>query len=113
MTAHFDTGREDERLAHVREAEEEDLARILAEKYRYKYTDLTIVPINVDALRLIPEKEAKEAEVVAFDKSGHHLSLAIHSPQNLHLKKIESALESQGYILERFLVSKEKCHHGS
>lgn len=107
MTAHFDTGREDERLLHVRETEEEDLARILAEKYRYKYTDLTIVPINVDALRLIPEKESKEAEVLAFAKSGHHLSVAIHNPQNLHLKGVEGALESQGYILDRFLISRK------
>ncbi len=105
MTVHFDDQAQSEQLAHLREKEEEDLARILAEKYRYTYTDLTIMPINVDALRLLPEADAHAAEVVLFDKSGRHLSVAIHNPQNKNWPAIEQALEAQGFILERFLVS--------
>ncbi len=107
MTVLFDTQGQDDRLEQLREAEEEDLARILAEKYRYTYNDLTIMPINVDALRLIPEAESRAAEVVLFAKSGHHVSAAIHNPQNPNLPAIESALEAQGFILERFLVSRK------
>jgi len=107
MTAPFNTNREDDKLAHIREAEEEDLARILAEKYRYKYTDLTIVPVNMDAVRLLPEQESRDAEAIVFDKSGHHLSLGVHSPQNQILKNVESALEAQGFILDRFLISRK------
>lgn len=107
MTAPFNTEREDDKLSHIREAEEEDLARILAEKYRYKYTDLSIVPVNMDALRLLPDQESRDAEAVVFDKSGHHLSLGIHSPENQILKNIESALAAQGFILERFLISRK------
>jgi type II secretory ATPase GspE/PulE/Tfp pilus assembly ATPase PilB-like protein len=107
MTAPFNTDRENDKLSQIREAEEEDLARILAEKYRYKYTDLSIVPVNMDAMRLLPEKESRDSEAVIFDKNGHHLSLGIHSPQNQILSNIESALQSQGYILERFLVSRK------
>ena len=105
MPAHFDTDAEDAKLASLREQEEEDLARVLSEKYGLTYTDLTIMPLNVDALRLIPEKEAREAEVVAFEKTGKHLSIALRNPSNIALTQIEHALESQGFILSRFLVS--------
>jgi type II secretory ATPase GspE/PulE/Tfp pilus assembly ATPase PilB-like protein len=107
MPGHFDTDAEDAKLASVRAQEEEDLARVLSEKYGFTYTDLSIMPINVDALRLIPEKEAREAEVVVFEKTGKHLSVALRNPSNVALAQIEHALESQGYILSRFLVSKK------
>lgn len=107
MPAHFDTDAEDAKLASVREQEEEDLARVLSEKYGYAYTDLTIMPLNVDALRIIPEKEAREAEVVAFEKTGKHLSIAMRNPNSIPLAQIEHALESQGFILTRYLVSRK------
>lgn len=107
MTARFDTAEEDRKLAAVHEQEEEDLARLLSEKYGIGYTDLTVVPLNVDALRLIPEKEARQAEVVAFEKTGKHLSIAFRNPNTALLKDIEHALENNGYLLTRFLVSKK------
>lgn len=107
MPAHFDTDAENAKLESVRAQEEEDLARVLSEKYGFAYTDLTIMPINVDALRLIPEKEAREAEVVAFDKSGKHLSIALRNPNSVPYAQIEHALEANGYILNRFLVSRK------
>lgn len=107
MPAHFDTDAENAKLAHVREREEEDLSRVLSEKYGVAYTDLTIMPINVDALRLIPEKEARESEAVAFEKNGKHLSLALRNPGNVSLAQIEHALAAQGFIVTRFLVSQK------
>ncbi len=107
MAAHFDTDAENAKLAAVHEQEEEDLARLLSERYGIGYTDLTVIPINVDALRLVPEKEAREAETVAFEKTGKHVSIAFRNPNVSLLKDIEHALESQGFILTRFLVSKK------
>lgn len=107
MPAHFDTDAENAKLLSLHEQEEEDLAQLLSQKYGLNYTDLTVVPINVDALRLIPEKEAREAEVVAFEKTGKHLSIAFRNPNTSLLRDIEHALESQGFILTRFLVSKK------
>ncbi|MES2668455.1 MAG: GspE/PulE family protein [Patescibacteria group bacterium] len=105
MPAHFDTDAENAKLASLRASEEEDLARVLSEKYGFTYTDLTIVPINVDALRLIPEKEARAAEMVAFEKTGKHLSVALRNPNSAEAAQVEHALEANGFILSRFLVS--------
>ncbi len=105
MSSKFNSEAEDAKLASVRASEEEDLARVLAEKYNLPYTDLGIIPINMDAVRLIPEKDAHEAGAVAFDKNGKHISLAVRSPQNDALTRVTHELETQGYILEMYLMS--------
>lgn len=107
MPLPFNTNAEDQKLASIREREEEDLARILSEKYNLPYNDLTITPINMDALRLLPLARAQETETVIFDKNGKHLSLAMKSPQNTALPLLEKELTEQGYILNKFLVSQK------
>ncbi len=107
MPVEFDREREDEKLAHVRAEEEEDLTRILSEKYGLSYTDLSLVPINMDALRVIPEADARAAQAVAFDKNGKHLSVAIHEVSNDAYVRLEEALSAQGYTVEKFLSSNQ------
>lgn len=107
MHADFDRELEKEKLAHARAEEEEDLVRILSERHGIQYTDLSFVPINVDALRIIPEADARAAQVAAFDKSGKHLSLAVREPDNDALARLVAKLESEGYILQKFLVSEQ------
>ena len=101
----FDTGAEDAKLAHARAEEEEDLVRILSEKYGIPYTDLSFVPVNVDALRVIPEADARAAEAVAFDKNGKHLSVALREPSNDSYISLKQRLTDEGYLVEEFLVS--------
>ncbi len=106
MPAHFDTNAEDEKLASIHQKEEEDLTEILSQKHGISYADLSGIPINMDALRIIPEAQAKEAEAIAFDKSGKHVSLALHNPGNLAYTKLLAELNGQGLIVEQYLVSK-------
>lgn len=111
MPAHFDTDAEDAKLKALREKEEEDLARILSEKYGLTYTDLSVTPVNVDALRLVPEEDARRAEVVAFDHSGKKLLVALANPQNPALQEILGHLEAREYQLEKYLVSPLSLEH--
>src|SRR3989344_9462443 len=78
----FDTTKEETELAAIREREEEDVARILSEKYGMAYTDLALKAINTDALRVVPEEKARAAEAVAFDEAGEDPSLGLHPPHN-------------------------------
>ena len=105
MPAHFDTDAENAKLKSLHEQEQEDLARILSEKYEIPYTDLSVIPVNADALRVIPEAEAKEAQAVAFDKNGKHLSVALRSTEMDATRALLKRLEKEGYIVEKFLVS--------
>lgn len=112
MPAQFDTNAEDEKLRFIREEEEEDLTRILSEKYGITYTDLSIMPINGDALRIIPEQEATAAGVIPFDKNGKHLSLALRNPQNPEFPALLKKLEQAGYTVMQFLISERSFARG-
>lgn len=103
----FDEEKQEEKLALLRREEEEDLVRILSQKYRLPYLDLSQVSINTDALRLVPEERAKNAEAAAFQKIGKKLSLAIRTPNNPHLPELLSHLKERGYSAEQFMVSSQ------
>jgi len=107
MDLPFDTTHTDMELAAVRAREEEDLARILSEKYGMPYADLSLQAINTDALRLIPEATARVAEAAAFAKTAKELSLALHNPNNPALSKLSADLAGRGFTLRTFLVSKK------
>lgn len=107
MDLPFDVKKEQEKLAELREREEEDVARILSEKYGMTYVDLTLHDVQGDALRLIPEVKAKEAEVITFEKVAKVLSVGIHNPANPSLSKVLGDLESRDYTLKKFLISKK------
>lgn len=103
----FDNEAQDEKLSHMHEAEEEDLARILSDKYGLTYTDLTIATIQSDALRLIPEADAKKAEAVAFDKVAKHVSVALRNPNNPELPAVLKNLEDTGLTIQKFMISQK------
>jgi type II secretory ATPase GspE/PulE/Tfp pilus assembly ATPase PilB-like protein len=105
MVHDFDTKEQDAKLKAIREAEEEDLTRILSQKYGLTYTDFSVVPISAEALGLIAEEKARAGEVVAFEKAAKQVSVALRNPQNPVLPEILAALESRGFILKKFQIS--------
>ena len=107
MDLPFDPAKGDAKLAEVREREEEDVARILSEKYGMTYADLSLKEIDNEALRVIPEEQARLAEAAAFVKTAKALSLAVHNPNNPALAKLEEDLAERGFTLQKFLVSKK------
>ncbi len=111
MPAHFDTDAENAKLAALRAKEEEDLAQILSKRHGLAYADLSLTPVNMDALRLVPEAKAREAEMAVFDKASKKLSIALHNPQNPALATVLSELEGRGFTLEKHLVSAQSLKH--
>jgi type IV pilus assembly protein PilB len=105
--AQFDVKKESEELEAVREREEEDVARILSEKYGILYTDLSLVPVDTDALRVIPEEQARGAEAVAFARAGSHLSVAVHNPGHPALPALLATLEGRNFVVKQYLVSRK------
>ncbi|MFQ5540729.1 MAG: GspE/PulE family protein [Candidatus Paceibacteria bacterium] len=99
------------RLANLRAKEEEELARVLSQKYGVQYADLTRISINTEALRLVPEETARDAEVAAFDVVGKKLSLAVRSPKHHKLPAVNEMLERAGYETTLFMVSRASLEH--
>jgi len=92
--------KQEKRLEELRKREEEDVVRILATKYGLNFIDLKPVPINTDALRLIPEELAREAKIAAFDRIAKKIQIAVFSPKNDKAAIILNKLEADGYKLQ-------------
>lgn len=95
----------EQHLQELRRREEEELAELLSAKYGVSYRDLTRSSINSEALRLLPEAEAREAEAAGFDLVGKKLSLAVRSPNHPKVPAVVQKLEERGYVVQLFMVS--------
>ncbi|MCI0532690.1 hypothetical protein L0Y49_00550 [bacterium] len=82
-----------EEIEELRLKEEEDVTMMLADKYGIPYIDLTGIPINTDALQLIPEDIARGALLAAFKIVGQKLFVAAASPKNERAQAVVADLE--------------------
>ncbi len=101
----FDEEKQDVRLQELYKREAEQLSKILSVKYGLQYLDLSTVPVNTDALRLIPEEVSKKTQVAAFEKNGQKIKIAVVSPKNAETEELLKKLEEDGYKLTIFMVS--------
>ncbi len=101
----FQEDEQNKKLAESRNEEEESLARLLGERYGLKYLDLTLVPVNLDALRLIPEADAKRGLIVAFNLIAQRLDVGVMSPNNPATEQIVAGLVEQGYTVTQYIIS--------
>jgi hypothetical protein len=92
-------------MEEMREREAEDLASILAKKYSLPYLDLSRMTIDLDALKLVSEKDSKEARLVVFQKAGQKIQIAIQSPNPPKTREILKNLESRGFKVALYMVS--------
>lgn len=93
------------KLEALRRKEEEKVTQILSEKYGIPYTDLTIFPIEIDAIQVLSEDEAREGELAVIQKSGKNLKVAVRSPEKEKTKAVLSRLKKNGYKPSLILVS--------
>ena len=103
--AQFDEEKQNKRFLELREHEAEELAQVLAKKHGLPYLDLTSVTIDLDTLKLIPEADAREGKIAAFQSVGRKLSVALLNPDTLKAKAVLEDLKSKKFDAELFLVS--------
>ncbi len=105
MTIAFREDKQVKRLDELRAKEAEDLAKVLAQRYNLPYVDLSKLPINTDALRLVPEAEARAANLAAFKVSGKNLFVIFLSPNNPTAQKIIGELQDKNFKVTAYLGS--------
>lgn len=91
--------------------EEEALVEMLSDKYGLPYVDLSTTAPEPDALKLIKEDVAKEAQMVAFKMIGHKVYIAILTPNNKVAEDTISSLETRGMEIFLFLCSHTSLEH--
>lgn len=105
--ASFDDEKSEKKLEELRQKEEEELVEMLAQtKYGIPYINLLVISIENDALRIVPEQEARSYEVAGFKLIGKELHLAVHSPAKEGLQNIFSSIEEKGYHITLYMCSK-------
>jgi len=105
MTLVFDEDKSNRKITELLEKEEEELVELLSGKYNLEYVNLQLTPVNADALRLIPESEAREALVVSFALIDKRLKIAARNPQDEKTAKILDNLRAKGYAPELYITS--------
>jgi type II secretory ATPase GspE/PulE/Tfp pilus assembly ATPase PilB-like protein len=109
--AQFDDTRTQANLEELHHKEEERLIQALAPKYGYPYVNLHEASIDVDALKLVPEKDARLAELAVFAKGNGSVSIAIRNPQNVLLSGILEKFKKEKLIPALYLASLESLAH--
>lgn len=105
MTISFDDNKSNQRVADLRQQEEEDLAELLAQRYEVAYVDLSGISINTDALKIVPQEVAQKAKLAVFDMVGKKLKVGILSPKKEETLAVLQDLDNRGYSLTNFIVS--------
>lgn len=101
----FDEDKQNRRVEDLRKQEEETLAQTLSSKYGVPYADLTTTPLDIDALRIINEEEAKEANVAVFNEIDKVVSIGALAPNSPKTVEAIEKIKTKGYEPQVFMVS--------
>lgn len=101
----FEEEKQKKQFEELREREEEDLAKILSQRYGLPYADLSKMTIDLDYLKLVPEEISREAKLVVFQGVGKNLQMALQNPKLEVAEKVIEDLQNKGHKTQLFLVS--------
>lgn len=94
-----------ELLAKVQREEEENRAKLLAEKLGFPYLNLSFAPIEQDTLVMISRELSESAKAAIINKEAKALQFVAVNPDNQEVKSIIADLEKKGFIVKIFVVS--------
>ncbi len=111
MPAIFDDVKQNTQLSEIHKTEEEELVKLLSDKYNLPYIDLRGIAPEPDAMNFLHEEEARDAGVVPFKLVGQKLYLGTLSPGNPKLEELLRPIEDKGTELLLFLCSHASLEH--
>ena len=95
------------RVRQLKEQQEEKHVKMLSKKYGLGYVDMGTLPINTDALKLIPEERAKAARMAAFNLVERNIAIAISSPLIKGVSEEVEKLKAKKYNPQLFMTSRK------
>ncbi|MDP3013507.1 MAG: ATPase, T2SS/T4P/T4SS family, partial [Candidatus Subteraquimicrobiales bacterium] len=102
----FDEEKQNKQLDELHKQEEEELVAILAEsKYGLPYINLASLSIDNEALRAMPEKEARDMNIACFKLSGKNIMIAVRSPSEDLLNKLKEQMERRALVPIFYMAS--------
>lgn len=101
----FEEERTKKKFEELREKEAEDLAKVLSQKYAIPYLDLSRITIDLDSLKILQEKDARQGQMAVFQSVGKKLQIAVLNPELPRTKQILEELRAKKFEPQLFLVS--------
>ncbi len=92
-------------LAKIRRSGEERAAEQLARKLGYPYADLSKMPVSLDAVRVIPEADARDGKIAAIEVKEDKIAVVTVNPELPATKKALADLAAKKYAVKIFVVS--------
>jgi type II secretory ATPase GspE/PulE/Tfp pilus assembly ATPase PilB-like protein len=93
------------RVAKLRREGEERSAQRLAEKLNLPYADLSKMPVSLDAVRIVPEEDARNGKAAVIEVKSNDVALVAVNPELPATKKVIRDLEERKYAVKLFVVS--------
>ncbi len=100
-----------DKIEELRRREEEELVAILSQKYGLPNVNLTQIPVDAEALRLIAEEEARVSEIAPYSLRGKKLDVAIRSPNSELGQKAVEKLRGLGYSITLHMASSNSLEY--
>ena len=101
----FDESGQEKKLRQLRAGEERAQVIKLANQLGLPSIDLTQVPINTDALKIMSEKRSRDAHMVVFSKKGKSLGIAARSSRFEQTQKELELLKARGFSYNIYITT--------
>ncbi|HUC01402.1 MAG TPA: GspE/PulE family protein [Candidatus Paceibacterota bacterium] len=94
-----------DKIAKLHREGEERAAERLAEKLGLSYVDLSKTPVSLEAVKLLPENEARDAKVACIELRSDKVALAAINPELPATKKAVEELKKKSHEVKVVVVS--------
>ena len=95
----------EDQLLKIKHQAEEREAKKKAERAGLEYLDLSLTPVETDALKLVPEERARALQISPIRLKGRDLEIGVFNPENSELVKLFDELKAKSYQLKTYIVS--------
>lgn len=93
----FDEDKSKRKINELLKKEEEEVVQQLAQKHGIEYVDLSVIPVNTDALRLVDEHKAFEAKLAPFAIVDKKVKIAVRLPDDPKTLDTVATVKEKGY----------------
>lgn len=105
-------GKFTKKMSEIRIKEMESASEEVANSMGVSYINLFGFPISPDALALVPEKDAKQLDIVCFFYDGLHLRLGAIDPGSNEVQEYLAKLEAEHFVQGKiYLISENSLKY--
>ncbi|NMB92417.1 MAG: type II/IV secretion system protein [Parcubacteria group bacterium] len=104
------TQKREEQIKNLWQESKERMAEDIAEKHNLLYINLKKINIAPSALEVVPEEQAKQANLVVFEKIGNLIKVGVINPENKNSIRLIEQLKTQNFKVVVYVITEESLN---